>query len=217
LCTNLRNGTVPASSVVSFSDSIIRGCIISRSSYLGGKTQEIVLMASLSESHAWMLRHFAAVIDASRLPAASQQTELRQLQTQAGSATALAKLLIPAYTKFHQQSRLTHARMRCGIVALALDRYRLKHKEWPADLAKITPDFLAEVPIDPFTDEPLQYRKTDNGVVVFSYGPDGDHRGHCYDPLAPMPPHWIAASCEFRLWDPVYRGKPLLERTEKNG
>ncbi len=108
--------------------------------------------------------------------------------------------------------------MRCAIVGLAAERHRLKHGEWPADLAALVPDFLASAPLDPYTDAPLKYKKTGNGIVVFSVSPDGNYRGDYYDhpePPAVIPPASPGQYYEFRLWDPIHRGRPLAERVAR--
>ena len=77
------------------------------------------------------------------------------------------------------------------------------------------PEYLAEVPLDPYTDEPLKYKKTGNGIVIFSVSPDGNYRGDYYDhpePPAIVPPALPGQFYEFRLWDPIHRGQPLAER-----
>ncbi len=60
-------------------------------------------------------------------------------------------------------------------VLIAAERALLKWGRWPEDLAEITPRLLKEVPIDPWSasGEPLQYRRENDGFVLWSIGPDG--------------------------------------------
>ena len=44
------------------------------------------------------------------------------------------------------------------LLQLALLAYRLDHEEYPESLAKLSPDYLAEVPLDPYSQEPFVYR-----------------------------------------------------------
>jgi hypothetical protein len=39
--------------------------------------------------------------------------------------------------------------LRCAIVALAVERYRIAHHHWPDSLSSVVPDFLVNVPLDP--------------------------------------------------------------------
>jgi hypothetical protein len=61
---------------------------------------------------------------------------------------------------------------------MAVKRYRLAHGAWPADLAALVPAYLMEVPKDPLDGQPLRYRRTPDGAVVYSVGKDlADDRG----------------------------------------
>ncbi|MEI2727116.1 MAG: hypothetical protein V9H26_27560 [Verrucomicrobiota bacterium] len=53
----------------------------------------------------------------------------------------------------------------------------------PENLADLTPAFLAVVPADPFTGEPLRYRRTDKGFVIYSVDRDGLDNGGLEKPL----------------------------------
>ena len=52
---------------------------------------------------------------------------------------------------------------RQALTACALERFYLLHQAYPASLAELTPTLLATVPADPIDDQPLRYRKTDDG------------------------------------------------------
>jgi len=69
--------------------------------------------------------------------------------------------------------RLQAAR-NVAIAAIAIKRYQLRHGQWPATLAELTPEFLAAVPIDPCDGKPLKYRpNTDGTFLLYSVGEDG--------------------------------------------
>jgi hypothetical protein len=56
-------------------------------------------------------------------------------------------------------------------VAIAAERYRLKYGQWPDKLETLVPEFLAEVPGDPFNlPNPLRLVRTVDGLVVYSIG-----------------------------------------------
>jgi hypothetical protein len=56
-------------------------------------------------------------------------------------------------------------------LACALERYRLANGEFPATLDALVPQFVARLPHDVITGEPLKYRRTDGGgFVLYSVG-----------------------------------------------
>jgi hypothetical protein len=59
--------------------------------------------------------------------------------------------------------------LACG--AIALERHRLAHGEFPESLDLLAPQLLAQVPRDVFGGKPLHYRRTDDGqFVLYSIG-----------------------------------------------
>lgn len=55
-------------------------------------------------------------------------------------------------------------------VAVALERYRLAHGDYPDLLDVLAPQFIDKVPHDLIGGQPLKYRKTDNNFVLYSIG-----------------------------------------------
>ena len=55
--------------------------------------------------------------------------------------------------------------------AIALERYRLAHGEFPESLDALAPQFIAKVPHDVIGGQPLKYRRTADGqFVLYSVG-----------------------------------------------
>jgi hypothetical protein len=55
--------------------------------------------------------------------------------------------------------------------AIALERYRLAHGEFPASLDTLAPQFIAAVPHDVIGGQPLHYRRTSDGqFILYSIG-----------------------------------------------
>jgi len=66
----------------------------------------------------------------------------------------------------HAQSSVDLAR-----VAIALERYRLAHGEYPESLDALTPLFMEKILHDIINGQPLHYRRTDDGqFVLYSVG-----------------------------------------------
>jgi hypothetical protein len=205
LCSNLENGTVPPSLLLG-----LAGGKGGPGFNIGDKAAEIALAASVPASHVWILQFFNDALEMSKLPGPMQETRMDELHRAPASAPILARVLCPAVIKCHTTFRRTKTHLRCATVAVAVERYRLRHGRWPADLAALRPEFLADVPLDPYTDEPLKYRKTGDGIVVYSVGPDGTQKGDYHDRrrVGDQQAQGIAeqdAEHEFRLWDPEAR------------
>jgi hypothetical protein len=73
-------------------------------------------------------------------------------------------------------SRYT-ALLRLLIAELAVQAYRLEQEAAPRSLDQLVPDYLGEVPLDPFSGDPLRYRAGAPVPLVYSVGPDGDDDG----------------------------------------
>ncbi len=65
------------------------------------------------------------------------------------------------------------ARLRLLACHLALRRHYLATESYPATLDKLIPQYLTEVPPDPFSDQALVYRKLPQGYQLYSVGFDG--------------------------------------------
>jgi hypothetical protein len=95
--------------------------------------------------------------------------------------------------------------LRSEIAALAAERYRRLHGNWPQSLTQLTPDLVAVVPTDPFNGDPLLYRRLPNGVVIYSVGKDGEDNGGNVDSGKTNDP---GTDIGFRLWDVAKRRQP---------
>jgi len=85
-----------------------------------------------------------------------------------GATTALA------YTKWFLQ----HAMLLGQETAASLAAFRAMHGSYPATLEELVPEIMPELPPDPFTGDPLEYRRKGDGYVLYSVGPDRkDHGG----------------------------------------
>jgi hypothetical protein len=63
-------------------------------------------------------------------------------------------------------------------VACALERSRLAEGEYPEKLDALVPRFMAKLPPDVMTGEPLHYRRTGDGrFVLYSVGMNGKDDG----------------------------------------
>jgi ABC-type transport system involved in multi-copper enzyme maturation permease subunit len=83
----------------------------------------------------------------------------------------IPRLLLEAQ-RFNADSLSYVAQSNALKVALTAERYRRDHGDWPQTLQTLTPRYIPELPVDPFTGGPLVYRRQTDGVVIYSVGRD---------------------------------------------
>jgi hypothetical protein len=121
----------------------------------------------------------------------------------------LAVLLLSALQKMAEASRRKHAYLRCADAALACERYRHEHKEWPASLDSLCPHFLPAVPLDPFDGKPLRFKRLADGVLIYSVSSDGTDNGGNFDRQNPTR---AGGDVGLQLWDVTKRRQPPRPR-----
>jgi hypothetical protein len=65
------------------------------------------------------------------------------------------------------------ARLGLARLAFALAAYRAEHGAFPADLSRLSPEYIGKLPKDVYFDGDFQYETTDDGYRLWSVGPDG--------------------------------------------
>lgn len=64
----------------------------------------------------------------------------------------------------------TIAELRTARVALTIQRYRLQKGKLPESLSNLIPQYLDNIPLDPFNGKALKYNKLDPGFIIYSVG-----------------------------------------------
>ena len=73
------------------------------------------------------------------------------------------------------------AQYRLMALALAATAYRASNGTYPGRAEDLVPDYLAEIPIDPFGGKPLKLKTLPGGLDLYSVGPeDKNWRIHFY-------------------------------------
>jgi hypothetical protein len=85
---------------------------------------------------------------------------------------AIHTMVIDTTSRFAMAENSEKAKIRILRTALAIDSYQRELKKFPPQLDDLVPSLLTSVPIDPFDDNPLKYRLTDSGYLLYSIGPD---------------------------------------------
>jgi hypothetical protein len=81
------------------------------------------------------------------------------------------KLMVPGLTNAVKKFAYGQTSVHLARIAVALERYRRLHGEYPEALDALVPQFLAAVPPDVIGGQPLKYRRTSDGsFVLYSVG-----------------------------------------------
>ena len=109
---------------------------------------------------------FPSVEDAQAVgwgPAKRRSSIIRELDL-----TNLSKLFLPPHALWSMISSLLNRSIfqpRVLQVRIAIDRWRLKHPgKWPAKLDELVPDYLPEIPADPWNGKPLTWEPTSHFI-----------------------------------------------------
>ncbi len=89
----------------------------------------------------------------------------------------LTAMFYPEYSNYSLQFAYFEARRDLGKVATALKLYKLKYGSYPKHLTDLVPNFIHELPRDPFTGSDLLYHKEGKGFLLYSLGQNGKDDG----------------------------------------
>lgn len=85
----------------------------------------------------------------------------------------LLEFLSPAIDRASEMAYRGKALHQAAITVLALKRWRLEEGEYPEKLDElVAAEYLKELPMDPFSDKPLVYKKTADNFTLYSVGPN---------------------------------------------
>jgi len=127
----------------------------------------------------------AQYCDAATLPPAKAMAAVGALETRAADLpfyAVTAKILTPSVSRAFALWHRSRALVRATRIAIAAERYRLKHGAWPARLEELVPEYLpSEAIVDPMSGKPFVYRREGDGIRVYSVGEDGVDDGGIMD------------------------------------
>ncbi len=85
----------------------------------------------------------------------------------------LAVQTLPSMSLFVKSDRKNIAQNLVTRAAVAVEQYRMEHGEYPKTLNALVPEFLAEVPVDPYSGKQLVYRPDPVRLFrLYSIGPN---------------------------------------------
>ena len=163
----------------------------SKMSGVGGRMSSIPVLGRIGLAD--MLDYMATGIEASDLPLDQRVARFRQIGDELddmGFLHVLVKTLAPALSRVAERDLRFQADIDMARTAVAIERFRLTKGVLPRDLATLGPDYLDQVPIDPFDGQPIRYRRTKPGYRLYSVFEDGqDHNGKGKDEVNRGEPH----------------------------
>jgi hypothetical protein len=168
---------------------------------------------SLSSDRAALLRFENQIVELAKLPVDEQFARFKSLELDARKLPLAARVLAPAYEKLISAHQRDQASLRCAILLLAAERFRLAHKRWPKDLSELVPAYIARVQLDPFDGQPLRLRPFADGIAIYSVSYDGqDNGGNLSDNPMAKGTDW-----GLRLWDVAKRRQPPASSSASAG
>jgi hypothetical protein len=153
-----------------------------------------------------LLRYMNRTVEIAKLPTEEQRAAMLELEATAKDQSVLVQLFVPMLREVNEACLRSQVQLRCASATMAAERYRLAKGRWPQAWDElITAGLLHGKPIDVYDSKPLRMRRVDDGLVIYSVGPDGiDNGGQVRrEPLARLP-----ADIGFRLWDVDKRRQP---------
>jgi hypothetical protein len=154
--------------------------------------------------HADYLRFLNECVEIAKLPPEQQAERLDRLDRK--EPENLPDLLA-GLTKDSDFKRLARqvlrsiAFLRCGIMAIACERFRLANGRWPERLDELVPRYLLSVPIDPFDRRPVHYVRKAEGVLIYTLEGEEDDGGQ----RVQMKPGEPDRDVGIQLWDAKQR------------
>ena len=145
--------------------------------------------------------------EAASKPTVEQLASFRELERTALDLPPDVQAIVPAFRQLAAAFQGSRARLRCALVAVAAERYRIARGLWPKNLAILAPEYLASIPADPFGEGPLQMARCVDGIVIYSAGADGRDHGGATEATSPD----ASRDERFRLWHPHRRHQPSGE------
>jgi hypothetical protein len=85
----------------------------------------------------------------------------------------LIHIFMPASSRISELGYRSKTLHEATVTILALKLWRLEKGEYPANLDElIAAGFLKELPTDPYSNKPLNYKKTDDNFILYSVSPN---------------------------------------------
>ena len=156
--------------------------------------------------HVATLRAHNKIVAASRLNAQEADKEIETLEQNIRQESIWVRENFAALSKIKAADRRSQAWLRCAQAALAAERFRISKERWPDSLDELVgTGYLESIPTDTYDYNPLRFRRTMDGLIIYSVGPDNTDNGGLIDRDRPLVP---GTDLGFQLWDVTARRQP---------
>jgi hypothetical protein len=167
------------------------------------------MYVNIRNERAQMLHYVNQVVEASKLPTWEQAEAIDAQDKLLLHEPGFWVALCPAVQKVLQADLRTKAILRTAYTALAMERFHLANGRWPGKLDELVPQYLSNVPVDPYDGAPLRMSRKGSAVIVYSISQDKVDQGG----VLLANPTSAGSDIGFILQDPTRRrqpGKPFV-------
>jgi hypothetical protein len=113
----------------------------------------------------------------------TEQIDIDQELQRLSSGNVLLSMFLPGFERIIEYSYQNKANVQATLTIIAILRYKQDTGGYPENLEQLISDaYLKELPMDPYSDKPLVYKKTGDSFVLYSLGPDFDDDGGVENP-----------------------------------
>lgn len=125
-----------------------------------------------------LTRAYAMLLDNAEKPPHTWEVDPMERQwEEVWRHSLIAAILLPSLSNSLEAPARVQADTALALTTLAIERYRRDNGQLPESLNALTPVYLAEMPVDPFSGQPPLYRREGEGYVVYSVGRDREDDG----------------------------------------
>ncbi len=101
----------------------------------------------------------------------TQKDEIDKKIKQLTGRNFLLSLTVPAFEKIFEVSSRLKPEVEATLTIIATLKYKQEKGQYPQNLDELKQaGYIKEIPVDPFSDKPLVYKKTDDNFILYSVG-----------------------------------------------
>ena len=160
--------------------------------------------SSVLGDHAENLRGLNELVEASKRKDEAQAAAFAVLEKKMlNNPSPFAASAGPILGMVSSEHPIAQARLRCAVAAIAAERYRIANNRWPSSADELVKSgLLKEIYNDPFDGQPLRWKRTATGIIIYSVGPDRTDNGGKLNRSGGQAP---GTDIGFELWLPSFR------------
>jgi hypothetical protein len=124
----------------------------------------------------WVQRHYESLKDVPTLSYYQIRERLEEHGRQINPLPWYCRViggLLPDYQSTFMKEATLEAMMLATKAGLACKIFKNKTGSYPESLEALVPEYLSEVPVDPFTGKPFVFRLSEDEILIYSLGSNG--------------------------------------------